>query len=884
MFAHQKQFFVTFSLTTLLLLTLSSGTLLAQGNSIIISLTIPEYTTSIFDESVFDDFEAQNPGVQVQINNVGMNMYYAPAVGAVDQHLEAAAKYASSADVLYVNTFNLSVEATRAGYFLDLTPLTSIDTTLIPEDFIPAVWDSYQWDGGIWAIPVSASVSLLMYQPAIFDAAGLPYPNASWTMDDLSHAVRELSQTDEDGQVTLPGFLSFGNLGLLMRGFTGQGFYDDNVIPNQPIFSDPDLETLITQWAELEKDGYVGGTNLASVDFNQIPMRIDQSFLLSSLGGNQEATWAGSLLPGGIAGLNVEAFAISSGTQYPEQAYALLKYVSNNIEVVNSFFGDTPARQSLVGIESENDLGVLIERDPEDEILIQDALANAVPVSELRFGEYLTNAVSKINTEGVDALTALQEQETVAIENLQKADAQRNTTVVFVATPQPTAVLGAGDISIKFGMTSFFTPFPNREAWEQAIGDFTASDPQVRQVIFETGLETQLNALTQKHDCFYMPYNLVPSTSNLSTLLSLDPFINADPTFDRSDVIGNTIQQLQKDNRIWGYPLVIQPQVLQYNTEMLQNAGASLPTNGWTIDQFRDALEQLKANGEDHDQAPFVASSFGGTHLLLFIAMYGGIPLDYRVTPVKVNYTEPATVDAIRQVLDLAKEGYIAYSELGNFGFSGASGQDAAITTTSLDASTLFQFGGQDQQTEGVYQLALYPLGNQYNGISYDIGTGYISTNAANPDACYRWLNHISTRPDLFGSMPARRSIINSPDTLSAQGEDVVAIYTQIDELLQNPNTVAFPSALGSAGAIGDLLVQLWLFRAFDSYVLHDGDLVVGLEDAQTFSLAYQGCIASIPPSTLGANATQLDQLNYFRQFTQCAISVDPSLETLLGF
>jgi hypothetical protein len=180
--------------------------------------------------------------------------------------------------------------------------------------------------------------------------------------------------------------------------------------------------------------------------------------------------------------------------------------------------------------------------------------------------------------------------------------------------------------------------------------------------------------------------------------------------------------------------------------------------------------------------------------------------------------------------------------------------------------------------------MTLYPTGSQYNGISYDIGTGYISANAQNPDACYRWLTYVSERPDLLGAMPARRSIINNGQISASQGETVTAVYNQIDALLQNPNTISFPSPLGSIGSPGDLLVQIWLYRAFDSYVLEDGDLEAELQEAETLSKAYQGCIANIPPSTLGSDATQADQIAYFRQYTDCATSVDPSMESLFGF
>src|SRR5690606_15465033 len=130
---------------------------------------------------------------------------------------------------------------------------------------------------------------------------------------------------------------------------------------------------------------------------------------------------------------------------------------------------------------------------PEDAAFIQDALANAVPMSELRFSEYITIALSSMSGEGQDVRTALQEAETLAIENLQAGESRRGATSIFVATPEPTPILTAGEVGIKFGLTAFFSPLPNREAWDQTIDDFTATDPQVRQIVFDNGFSTQLS-------------------------------------------------------------------------------------------------------------------------------------------------------------------------------------------------------------------------------------------------------------------------------------------------------------------------------------------------------------------------------------------------------
>ena len=41
--------------------------------------------------------------------------------------------------------------------------------------------------------------------PALFDQAGLTYPDASWTLEDVAHAARTLTQYDSSGAVSIPG-------------------------------------------------------------------------------------------------------------------------------------------------------------------------------------------------------------------------------------------------------------------------------------------------------------------------------------------------------------------------------------------------------------------------------------------------------------------------------------------------------------------------------------------------------------------------------------------------------------------------------------------------------------------------------------------------------
>jgi len=204
---------------------------------------------------------------------------------------------------------------------------------------------------------------------------------------------------------------------------------------------------------------------------------------------------------------------------------------------------------------------------------------------------------------------------------------------------------------------------------------------------------------------------------------------------------------------------------------------------------------------------------------------------------------------------------------------SGSTG-GPAITTQDLGLPRPQVLNG-NANAPAPNKLVAYPTGTQYNALSYDITTAYISAKAQNPDACYRWISLVAQHPELFSAMPARRSLLNNPNLAATQGVDRVNAFKQIDALLSDPKTIAFPSLFQGGAAPTGRILEHWLYTAFDNYVLHNADLNTELKNAQDFALAFQQCIASIPPYDPTSAQTAVQ---YQQQFLDCAVKVDPSL------
>lgn len=839
----------------------------AQDGEIVITITIPEFLQGFITPELLAEFEAQNPGVRVVIDNDQDGAFNAPDPNDIEGYLDDMQAYASSADVLYVTSLDSYV--TRAGYLLDLAPLTSVDSALDINDFYPAVWESFQFDSGVWGVPLSADVILVAYNPAAFDQAGLAYPTESWTLDDYANAARALTIFNDAGEVETPGLSTFAaNTAIFLRSLYNQGFYDPATFPAQPTFANPTLENILAQWGELEQAGYVSGPQSNTIVIggttpDSPPINITQSFGFASFNDNENPTEV-ALLPGGTAGLSVQGFAVSAGTQYPEIAYELAKFLSQSPQAANNFLGVLPARQSLAGTTADVAEGSFnFQRTLDADVLpvVEQALFNGLPLGETRFGEYLNDVIAQIRDDGVAPRNALQEAELIALDNLTIADTRATEVAIFVETPA-IANVAPGEVVLDFGVLGFFDALPNQERWEQVAAEFAANDPEVGFVNLDSTFLIGASQAVTTYDCFYSSADVV-SGGDLTNYLPLDPFMDADASFDRNDVLGTSLSSLQRDNLSWGFPINIQPLVLRYDAESLAQLGITPSPEGWSIETFVDAMRSLQF---EYQIAPYDTFLTANSHLLMLIAAYGGLPLDFRTTPPTINFTDPASVEAIRGVLNLIEEELIAYDPTEGGGVIGF-GFDPEADLPFLFPDTLGDFSFTPILTEGEeteYGLMGFPQGSAFNAVSYTNGAAYISNAAENPDACYRWISTLSQNPDLYSGLPARQSLVSLVQDENAD------FFSAFATTLSDPSTVVIPgSSLGDTTGVR-LILEFALTRAMDDYLVNDVALEMALDDAQRLAEAVVGCQETL---ALSANT---DGIGNFQELADCISLVDP--------
>ncbi|MCB9450357.1 MAG: extracellular solute-binding protein [Anaerolineaceae bacterium] len=834
--------FVSLGLVVVLLVAGALALVSAQSN-IVLTLAVPQWFQDAYNKDYFNDFRAAHPGVDVVIVPDTENLMYpsSPVYSSVDEHLDGAAKYTALADVLYVSSWTVTPESTAAGLWLNIAPLVAADPSLDEANFYPPAWRAFRWDNGIWALPTTVRPIILMIDPAAFDAAGLNYPTANWTIEDYASTMRTLTEYDANGNPIRLG--CWCDTPLLFYGILGHSLADVN---GMPILDDPQLATMMEVWSAAQHDTIPSG----GYSSENVPMQIMEPWLLDP---NMPADRKGMVpgnLPGDVYGAQVEGFAVSSATAYPELAFQLVKYITET--PVNTFgaFGTFPALRNGQMAERPNFSTSTIDGlPPEQQEILRNAVETGVTDSDLRYFDYVSDAMRRMADEGLDATTLLQEMQQKILDNREAAVNWSGVNTVVIATPVPTPSFGAEEIALNVGISLW--NLPNQRDWERLAREFAENDPQVGVVNLNMQGASDYETWVNENDCFFLNYDAI-TPYDTGKYLALDPLLNADPNFRPEDFLPGAVEAVQFEGQTFAYPLVVEVAALLYNAEIFEAADIPQPEMDWTIDQFVDALQRL----DEYDggyTVPFVPHPAQDSDWLLLIAAYGGLPLDFRVEPMTWDFTTPETVDAIRQVLDLAKAGLIDYQKLGTFNFGGG-GVFGAAPLESVSLSGWETYGSIP------IHYVNYPRGSRYPVMSLgNIGGGYISASSLNPEACYRWIAFIADHPELVPNMmPARLSALDDPALTAAQGEDAVALYREYAQLATDPQTLNVPS--GFAGATFEsFFLHQFLGRAFDAYVLDDADLDAALAEAQRQADEFSACVAGVAPVTDTSTQEELE-------------------------
>lgn len=150
-------------------------------------------------DEVIAEFEAQNPDINVEAEQVGFNDLFAQ----IQVRLGARSPLP---DVISVDVPLVSAYAFR-NWLLPLDPVFTGDEI---EDWLPAAVDAGSYEGTLYAAPVSTSTQLLFYNSGCFERAGLMPPGADdrLTWEEIADIAQQMTFDDDgDGTPDVWGFI-----------------------------------------------------------------------------------------------------------------------------------------------------------------------------------------------------------------------------------------------------------------------------------------------------------------------------------------------------------------------------------------------------------------------------------------------------------------------------------------------------------------------------------------------------------------------------------------------------------------------------------------------------------------------------------------------------
>ncbi len=131
-----------------------------------------------------ESFQEQHPDIVVELQTPDFG------TGPI-----SVADIAVSADC--VQWFGSTSNEEDRAAVLSLEPFFDADPDLNKDDFYPHAIDSFSYQGQLWGLPAEVNVPVIRYNRALFDAAGVDYPEVGWTTDDFLETAVALTAGDD---------------------------------------------------------------------------------------------------------------------------------------------------------------------------------------------------------------------------------------------------------------------------------------------------------------------------------------------------------------------------------------------------------------------------------------------------------------------------------------------------------------------------------------------------------------------------------------------------------------------------------------------------------------------------------------------------------------
>jgi multiple sugar transport system substrate-binding protein len=771
-------------------------------------------------EALAAEFHEQNPLIQIEF------VAAEDAIG--DDHRYPFFRLVSAADTVYYLVFGSAISQ---GLLRDLAPFIEADASFEPDDFFPGMLEAFAPDGGTWALPTQAELSMVFYHRGEFAANGVPFPTLDWTRDDFLAAAQALTLR-EGKDVSRYGFVDRGIASFASTlGAAGDLAGDSPRLDTPAIadgvrwYTDLALEHGVMPrcWVVDESSGerhdvcgdLIRGGKAAmwSTGLYQDP----DVYLCGRDETEEECDGRVGVVPVPTDGEPVvpawmQGYFMSAGTAHPQESWRWLRFLTHrrilwqDYDFIPPRFGYyLPARRSVA-----EGSGYFDQFDGETLDVVRYAVEHLyiAPPTE---ASYRLRGVVQAVFDGAPVEEALAEAQAALEEALAEA-AQATPVAVVVAAPQP-----------EVGPTIAFArpPSPDEAAYRALADEYNADNPDVQvQIIAPNRVDGA--------DCFAGALDLAYESMREGRL-NLQSLVDGDAGFPLDDFHPRFLDVARYQGDLWGVPTQADVRVVFYNRDLFDAAGEPYPEAGWTLADFLARALALTAGSGDEEVYGFVPLDGHAVGLRTFLALQGVDLWDGEGRP---RFDAPDVVAAVTWYANLALAHGVTPVVMEGEDVTewGAGWEEREALVRGGRAAMWTDVTGVDRgdvwppdSEVGMAPLPLQAAGAE--GVTDFIFEGlFISDGTTHPQACWEWIEYLSVHQELVNGLPARGSVLESAEFAARVGEEAVEAYRA---------TLAYGNALARLPATPDGGTQLMLLNeAFES-ILAGADPEAALLEAQ---------------------------------------------------
>lgn len=279
-------------------------------------------------QAVVDDFQTANPNIKVNVDVSDWDSYWTK--------LNTLIAGGTPPDVFAMDA-PLFLDWQSRGALLNLQPYIDKNPGFL-DGFYPATLTAYKTADGYFGLPRDFQSIVLFYNKDMFDTAGLAYPTADWTYDDLLTASKALT-LDKDGDGKIDQF------GLWTDTWDMELFWSSAIWAyGGEIISEDHTKTLIGEggardaWAYIDslyKEGVMPSPTTAGEygdDLFQSNMAAMTTIGHWAVPGYVQAGLNFDVVPmptgpaGKATSVNSAGFVVSKGSKNPDAAFEFIKF------------------------------------------------------------------------------------------------------------------------------------------------------------------------------------------------------------------------------------------------------------------------------------------------------------------------------------------------------------------------------------------------------------------------------------------------------------------------------------------------------------------------------------------------------------------------------